>query len=647
MDHVAKAGYGRAWKGRQGVRAPAHVREFYYELRAPVDIGQALAEGYLKAGYGMSRRAAAARAGTHEDTARKWDAKREEWFATQQSLEADAARVPRPKALKDLSKDAKKGLKDFGYFCSHYLDLEVPAFFLEMARVISRDPAANTAQVKLARLYPHLQGIEKTDLLPAHLEEGAILRLLILIFPGVGKTTLLLAFILWKITKERAAGNDRFAVTYGQRTDRLAQRGLRQIKDWMTAQDRLIADYGQFQPDSEDSNQLWTRVDIAVAGMGRGKEATLAVWASGASIRGVRPNLAVWDDIIDTDDVDPQRTKEITDWWDDNPARRVEPGGTLVVVGNRVAPNDFYSVLEKRRYTFAEGEEVTQEQAWHVVKYRAHDLQRCPGNGTHPAYPVGCLLWPARWSWKELERVRQDNPPKFAIQFQLDDEGDDETLVPELWIRGGAGDGDVLYAGCLDLQRDMWDRPQGLRDPLVIGTLDPSPTAFAAAQLWAYESPFDHLIAVEKRRMRTPDYAVLIAEWTMRAREIFGRFDAWIVEKTGSQYLHQSKEMEFLWGTLGVVLIPHETQRNKRDPEYGVWSVRNQWRWGRVRVPYAPGPTREYVRPFIEEHQGYPFASTADQVMAGWFYQAHKDGVPRMTYEAPRREVPSWLRSPE
>ena len=35
----------------------------------------------------------------------------------------------------------------------------------------------------------------------------------------------------------------------------------------------------------------------------------------------------------------------------------------------------------------------------------------------------------------------------------------------------------------------------------------------------------------------------------------------------------------------GVQLVPHTTGRNKTDPEYGVWTVQDVWRFGRIRLP--------------------------------------------------------------
>lgn len=613
------------YKGKRGKKPPPIVRQRYFELRD----------------QGFSRRRACEMCGISEGTGKAWDSKKDTF--PEGLLVEGTDTTPAPKLAHELDADAKRALEDFPFFCKHYLDLFAPAFWVEIARVITQDPTCDSAQEHLARLHPHLRGLSK-PLLPPHMADNEILQLLLIVHPGVGKTTLILAFILWRILQERSKGNREFSVTYGQKTDRLARRGLRQVKDWVV-RPGLIAAFGRVQPEADDENTMWTKTEIAVAGMGGGKEATIAVWAVGASIRGTRPHLAVWDDPIDSDDAPPDKTKEIAEWWDDNAARRVEPGGALIVVGNYVSPNDFYHLLAGRKYTFDEGEEISEEAAWHVVKYPAHDDLRCPCDGTHPAYPVGCLLWPERWSFKQLERIRQDDPDKFQVQYQLTDEGTSEILVPEIWLKGGVGENGELLPGCLDEDRALWDKPK-LRLPnetLVIGTLDPSPTKFAAVELWVWDNPFHHLVALERRRMRSPEYPVLIAEWTQRARDMFGHFDAWIVEKTGSQYLHTTKEMEVLWSFLGVTVIPHETQRNKKDADYGVWGFRNEFRLGRIRLPWAPGPTREEMRHFVEEHKTYPYGATDDTVMADWFYHLHRGKVPRLEETTPQMWRPSWL----
>jgi hypothetical protein len=628
---IRRAPFKQYPKGRRGKRPSLQQKEDYFKLRAPLNEG----------GYELSNRAACKRVRVSEHTGLKWAKEGLMGVASPVDLGEDDGRTPKPKLLEELDPEARKALDDFPFFCKRYLDLEVPAFWVEIARIISCDPKCETARRNLEHLHPHLRGLTK-DLLPPEREKGSILQLLLVVHPGVGKTTLVLAYILWRINQERANENKAFATTFGTKADRLARRGLRQLKDWMR-RPQLIEAFGRFEPESDDENTLWTNTEIAVAGMGAGKEATVAVYSRGASIRGVRPHLSVWDDLIDEEDADPQKTKEIAEWWDENPARRVEPGGALVVVGNYVSPQDFYHLLGNRTYSFVESDEINEEQAWHVVKYPAHDEVRCPNDGTHPAYPVGCLLWPDRWSYKQLERIRQDDADKFQVQYQLTDEGTSEILVPEIWIKGGVGESQELYPGCLDEAREMWDPIDFSRRPLIIGTLDPSPTKFAAAEIWAGDGDVHHLLALERRKMKTPEYPGFIAEWTQRTRSVFGHMDAWIIERTGSRYLHDEKEFQALWPVLGIMLIPHETQRNKRDPDYGVWSFRNHFRFGRIRMPWAPGPTREAVRIFYDEHKGFPYAPTDDTVLAHWFYHLHKDKITPVDHEPVTLPRPSWL----
>ena len=72
----------------------------------------------------------------------------------------------------------------------------------------------------------------------------------------------------------------------------------------------------------------------------------------------------------------------------------------------------------------------------------------------------------------------------------------------------------------------------------------------------------------------------------------------------------------------GIEIMGHDTHRNKSDPEFGVETIRQHYKFGRVRLPYkrnSLGWTASMK--LIDELTTYPKSRTDDCVMAHWFLE--------------------------
>lgn len=528
---------------------------------------------------------------------------------------------PAPKVYKDLDPRAKKAVNDFRFFCEHYLELQTSKVWAAIADYLGGEETAG--------------------------DDMAFRRTLMTFHPGFGKTTLLLAFVLWMVVRARALGNLRFAVTWGSKTEPQTSRAGRQLRSWM-ARESLIKAFGRFKPGTEES-ATWSTRAMVVAGMSPEKEATIALWSWGESISGVRPHLAIWDDIVDDTNCDPESTEEVAQRWDSVAGRRVEPGGTMCVAGVYWAGGDFYHVLKDRVFLEDDG---TERLLWRHFRFPAHNEATCPGDGTHPEYDpaanTGCLLNPARWSYRALMIQRADSEDVWELQYQQNDLANVSVLVPRIWWFGGRTQNGAVFPGCVNRNRSCWEWPA--RSDLTVACLDPSPTAFIGAGIWDWDkvTGVSTLIDVERRRMSPAEYPGFIEAWTLAIRETRPRFEHWVIERTGAVYLLDNEPLMAKFRQLGIQLIAHETRTNKAHADFGVKGlIQPEAKFGRLDIPYRTAADRLRVAQYEREMLSYTGVKDRfdDTVMMTWFYLHHRAYLVASLTRAVSRWAPGWVKT--
>jgi hypothetical protein len=505
--------------------------------------------------------------------------------------------------------------------------------------------------------------------------------------PGVGKTLLFTHDIpIWLIVRNRA-----IRILLGAITGSLASRYTTRIRNSLEAtiplrakpnelaagsafdaEATLAADFGRFKPLHAT---LWTKEALVVAQYDDlavvEKEPTIQSYGFDSEFIGNRVDFANWDDLVNPRKQRSQLTMEqLRDDWDDQAETRLEPQGLLMLTGQRLASNDLYRYNLDKRIPEAVDEE-TGEILSSVPKYRhicypAHWEDRCePENHRRgsPAWPEGCLLAPERLPWRKISGLKANNR-SFNTVYQQEDVDPEQVLVPKAWVYG---EGD--FPGCMDRDRDRLQLPMhegklALQPPLFSAmSVDPSPSAYWGIQWWVYQQASEQrfLVDLAKKKMRAPDfldynpetrtYSGLLEEWwqTSRADPHLPRITHLIVEINAAQrFMLQYKFFNDWLRTRGVQIVSHTTHKNKSDPEYGVWTVRDQWRLGRVRLPGKANSLGklEVERSLIAEVTSYPQADTTDQVMAQWFFEFQ---LPRLFHPDLPQAVqprPSWMKSP-
>lgn len=592
------------------------------------------AENELAKGVGVSE--AAARAGLSEPTARAI---------------AKQVDTPKPIPFEDLSPEARRALEDFGYFRERYFG-RVPTPWQTMAGETLKDAWESPVKEYIVLNAP----------------------------PGVGKSTLFVHdLVAWLAVRDRSirvligSKTFRMASTY---TNRLRRTFARETPAPVSSEDvakgsavepvsTLSKDFGPFQPTGRDQ---WTAGEFVLLqddGLAVSeKESSFAAYGMDSGFLGGRYGVVVWDDLVQHKTIRTQEGREgLIRLYEDEMETRVEPGGLLVLQGQRLDASDLYRHCLDMQAGDDEGGLPTKKY-WHIV-YRAHNDEKCRGAETHgpdaPAWPEGCLLDPKRLSWPELVGHMANRMEKYEVLYQQQDVDPANVLVPRLWIDGGrdmASGGQL--PGCWDKNRGLAEIPAGLVPPLhSIATVDPSPTKYWSIQWWAWHPATEQrfLLDLVREKMDAPefldfDYAKgvhtgVMEDWQTRSAALGLPIEKWIIEANAAQrFLLQFDHVRTWQGKHRVAIQAHQTQRNKTDAEYGVQSIAPHYQFGRVRLP-AGGLGDEARRAsmrLVDEVTRYPDSQTDDCVMAHWFLEWW---LPRLYPKTSRisqpARRPSWI----
>jgi hypothetical protein len=506
--------------------------------------------------------------------------------------------------------------------------------------------------------------------------------------PGSGKTTFFCKILpAWITCRDRAVRG-----LMGSHVQRLADMNVRQLRREfertvpikaepkelamglaVDAAATLPSEFGTFKPDNAE---LWRGDTFIVAQPGdvllTDKEPTWTAFGVDTGFLGFRYDFIIWDDAYDPRRMrNAEAREDLRKWWDDVAESRLEPGGLLILQGQRMSAEDIYRyALDKVRWIETDDEEAVEAagKKYHHICFKAHDEENCAKahRRDSPAWPEGCLLDPKRLPYAKLRGIKEHNATQYAVVYQQEDVAAGSTLVDPLWVAGGTDKDGIEYMGCWDNNRDLWEIPEGVgQGPgMMIATADPSPTKFWAIQCWYVnlESNFRYLMECYRQTMDAPSFldwnhaerrfTGIAEDWWQITNEMGHPITHWIVEANAAQkFILQYDHFRRWASTRGVSLVPHYTHsRNKTDPDYGVWMLAQEYKYGRVRLP---GKSNTYARPhsllLVSEATRWTpdkeHLQTDDCVMAHWFLEHNLPNLrpPESPPTVLRR--PSWVRN--
>ena len=561
-------------------------------------------------------------------------------------------KTPNPLIYAELGPEAKRARDDFAYFQRRYFGRVPYAWQVQAAEKV-------------------------VELLESDHKEYLVVNCP----PGVGKTTLFTLDIPAWLT----ARNRQIRGMMGASTTALAQRYTNRLRRQLgrtlplkasdddlaaglayDAETTMAADFGRFQ----SIGDMWTADAFVVQqyedmGAIAEKEPTWSAYGQDAAFIGGRFDFVIWDDLVDPK---KQRTLEaqeaLQDYWDDVSEPRLEPHGLLILQGQRFSSSDLYRYCLDKMV----GEEIDYETGdvieggsamYHHIKYKAHYPELCNPIETHKkdakGWPDGCLLSPQRLPWRELSAKIKNRADHFEVVYQQEDTDPASVLVPKAWIYGH--DNNI---GCVDEDRDRLELPPGLSGDLVsVMTVDPSPTRYWAIQWWIYQPSVEYrwLMDLERRPMEANEFldfnhaqqrfTGLLEEWWNTSVSLNNPITHVIVEDNAAQrFLLQYDTVRQWMSRRNVEIIGHSTHRNKSDPELGVETIREHYKFGRVRLPYKRNSDGfNCSMKLIAELTTYPKGSTDDCVMANWFLEWNLPRIYSPNETPGQMWRPSWASS--
>jgi hypothetical protein len=537
---------------------------------------------------------------------------------------------PDPKPWDELNGDAREALRDFSVFCEKFL-LRRPVPW----RRDAAERVVEALQDRTTRSYMVLN-------MP----------------PGSGKSTLFTHDIpLWLIAggglcdplRGRAV---RIMVgSFGYRTaTHYVGRIRRQLETSRPFYDKatqrraelsLVQAFGRFKPRQEGIS--WKADEFIVEQLDQidlsEKEPSVQAASRESGFLGERVELGIWDDLVTSANVRSVEVRaDLARWFEDEAETRVEPGGALLLVGQRLGGDDLYRSRLDVNYIDDEG---APRRKYERIMYPAHNDATCSsgddwrGHVQWDGAEQGCLLDAERLPWAELQAERASNPRKFKIIMQQEDVDPAGALVDPAWIDGGTDRDGILAPGCYDRERGFMQWPAGVSGFVDYVTVDPSAGNFWGVEWWAIQpkTRVRYLIrGLRSSKFRAGDLLQwdtsrgeltgLMQEWQALSVKLRHPIRCWVIEGNSAfKHLTQYDHFRAWQRRWGIAVVLHQTQKNKNDEQTGVEALLPPlYRQGLKRLPYRPGDLEalSFLKAFVKELSQYPESATKDLVMADW-----------------------------
>lgn len=477
-----------------------------------------------------------------------------------------------------------------------------------------------------------IEGREPRDLHPSQRYERGWMKVKNLYAcntpPDHAKTqTLSINYVVWRIIK-----NPNIRVVIISKTQPLAKDILSAIKDRLDSRNPLFEELkrdfgpmGGFQEGSTEWRQDRFRVNPSLLTSGH-KDPTCQALGIGQQIYGKRADLVIMDDCVDLGNVH-EFEKHIR-WIQKEVQSRLVEGGSLLLIGTRMASQDLYGeIIRPERYP-ARGSSPYTYLSQPAV------LEITPDPET----------WTTLWPWSNVppdnldeigDHVKQNEQglwPRFPGSYmaELKDSLDDPNAWSLTYQQEQVSEHNTftldMVNGCTNLLRvpgvlvdgQRGHRAGGMQGLFVVAGLDPAPENYTAIVVLGIDRQTTRRYVLDVWTMRTaPPRVVRETVQSMTTR--YGVME-WRIEENGlNKYISQDEEMVRWLRARGVTVQGHQTGNNKWDPMYGVASMANLF-YGHERG----GQLIELPAP--RNHVG---ASTLREELLSWFPTPSQTKMPK------------------
>ena len=455
--------------------------------------------------------------------------------------------------------------------------------------------------------------------------------------PDHAKThTLSISYVTWRILR-----NPNLRVLIISKTQDLAKDIVGAIKDRLDSRtpmfEELKNDFGPpegFENNSREWRQdrITLSADVLTSGE---KDPTLRAAGMGQQIYGKRADLILMDDCVDLGNVH-EFEKQIR-WTQKEVQSRLVVGGSLLIIGTRMASQDLYSEITKPERYPARGAspytylsqpavlETAEDSADWVTLWPWSNLP--PENLDELDFEVAQNedgLWP-RFSGPYMAELKDslDDPNAWSLTYQQQQVSENNTFTVD------------MLAGCTNLLRypgvmvdgQRGHRPGGMQGLFVVGGLDPAPENYTAVVILGIDRQTTRRYVLDVWTMRQASPRT-VRETVQGMTQKYGVME-WRIEENGlNKYISQDEDMVRWLRGRGVTVQGHVTGRNKWDPMYGVASMANLFygHEGGGSLIELPSPRNHPGAAVLREEllSWFPTPSQAkmpkqDCVMALWF----------------------------
>lgn len=256
---------------------------------------------------------------------------------------------------------------------------------------------------------------------------------------GSGKTTLVQAWIEWKLGRASLEGGDwanDFRVVWFSNTAHQAYRISNAIKATVEANEVYQAIFPKVKPHKEK----WSQEEWKVAGNTIKDSNFLALGVGGPAL-GARALIMIFDDIADEENMRTSHQREqlvgveggAAGWLDNTAVPILVPWGRMVMSCTRWAWND--------------PAQWAMERKWRTLYMKALLTDEDGGQSSY---------WPERFSLDWLLRQQSQNPRAFAKQFQNEVMPEEGLIFERIWFEDRF---DVPPSALIRV--DSWDTASG------------------------------------------------------------------------------------------------------------------------------------------------------------------------------------------
>ena len=479
------------------------------------------------------------------------------------------------------------------------------------------------------------------------------MRSLILLPAQHGKSTLMSKwFPIWEI-----AANPNIRIVLIMKTADDVHAYAQGIQNILTANKKLVTDFGPFKPGNED---IWSTKFFNVAQRTINDEhLTMEFFGAGGKVLGHRSEICIVDDVV-TDDTAGTliRRKDQLRWFREEVQTSPKP---MYPRGREIDPSEKEGLLAQGVHLHGYGDEyeiykVPESVKWPTdisyervivtgTRFHPQDLyETLTHDPTYAQLYFDCFwdhkrqkpdktqkspLWPSGMPLKKLERERRSlGILSFNKRFRNIAFDQAEMAFHETYINGGELEG-VQYPGCLDRTRSFGDfEPEWFK---TLG-FDPASGSTSRNSTWpsyvllgtdhADDSGARYVIDIFRRQMGIEDIIDVLLDGN-QGRGLPGmhaqyNYDVAKIEVNACQKWLLQHARVVAATTMGVRMEPHQTQGNKWDPEMGVKSMEGMVANGLLRIPYKTPHDQAKAAELIDQMLIFP-KGVYDYCMALWF----------------------------